>query len=92
MGVEYDELYISTMREMDICVHTIRKLERVIGDMERKYHLKTPEFMERFSKGGMVDNKDFMEWHASYDRLKHWEGRLREFEDILQNAKDGSVR
>ena len=92
MGVVYDELYISTMREMDVCAGAILKLERVIRDMERKYHLKTPEFMERFSKGGMEDNSDFVTWHASYVRLKHWEGRLKEFKDILRNAQDESVR
>jgi hypothetical protein len=92
MGVVYDELAISTMREMDVCVRAIRKLETVIADMERKYHLKTPEFMERFNKGGMEDNTDFINWHASYESLKRWEGRLKDFNDILKNAKDGSVR
>jgi len=92
MGAVYDELYISTMREMDVCAGAIRKLKRVIEDMETKYNLKTPEFVERFSKGGMKDNKDFMEWRGSYERLKHWEGRLKEFKEILQNAKDESVR
>jgi len=92
MGMVYDELYISTMREMDVCASTIRKLEKVIGDMEKKYNLKTPEFVERFSKGGMEHNKDFVEWHASYEGLKHWEGRLKDFKDILQNAKNESVR
>ena len=92
MGVVYDELYISTMREMDVCVSIVRKLERAIRDMERKYQLKTSEFIERFNKGGMEDNKDFMTWHTSYERLKHWESRLKEYEDILQTAKDRSVR
>lgn len=92
MGVVYDELYISTMREINVCASVIQKLERVVADMERKYHLKTSEFMERFTKGGMEDNKDFMTWHASYERLKYWEGRLKEFKDILQNAKDESMR
>ena len=92
MGVVYDELYISTMREMDVCAGVILKLERVIRDMEIKYNLKTPEFIGRFNRGGMEDNKDFIEWHGSYERLKHWEGRLKEFKDILRNAQDESVR
>jgi len=92
MGAVYDELYISTMREMDVCASAIRKLERVIGDMETKYNVQTHEFIERFSKGGMEDNKDFVSWHGSYERLKHWEGRLKEFKGILQNAKDESMR
>jgi hypothetical protein len=92
VGTVYDELYISIMREMDVCASAIRKLERVIWDMERKYHLKTSEFIEHFNKGGMEDNSDFVTWHASYVRLKHWEGRLKEFKDILRNAQDESVR
>jgi len=92
MGVVYDELYISTMREMDICASAIRKLGREIGNMERKYHLETSEFMERFTKGGMEKNNDFITWHASYERLKRLEGRLKEFKEILQNAKDESMR
>jgi len=92
VGVVYDELYISTMREMDVCTGVIRQMEKIIGDMEKRYHLKTSEFMERFTKGGMENNNDFVTWHASYERLKHWEGRLKDFEAVLQNAKHGSMR
>ena len=45
MGAVYDELYISTMPAMHVCAGAIRKRERVIGDREEKYNLKTPEFM-----------------------------------------------
>jgi hypothetical protein len=40
----------------------------------------------------MEDNNDFVVWRSSYERLTHWEGRLKEFKDILRNAKNESVR
>jgi hypothetical protein len=45
VGTVYDELSLPAMREMDVCARAIRKRERVIGDMKKRYHLKTSEFM-----------------------------------------------
>ncbi len=84
MGVVYDELSISTMREISVCRKKIKKLTRNLEDMERKYHLSTAEFVRRFSEGSMRDHKDYVAWHDSYEGLKNWEERLRGFHEILQ--------
>jgi hypothetical protein len=85
--VVYDELYISTMREIHVCRMKIEKMTAMIKDMERKYNLKTAEFIERFDEGGMRDSEDYTAWHDSYEGLKNWEERLREFHEILEKNR-----
>ena len=86
MGVVYDEVFISTMKEINVCKNEIRKLSKVAYDMETKYNLSTVEFMERFNSGTMGEGKDYREWYDSYAGLKGWEQRLKEFQEILENA------
>ncbi len=89
MGVVYDELFISTMKEIDVCKKAIRRLSKTLSDMETKYNLTTAEFMERFKDGRMGKEKEHMEWHDSYAGLKNWQQRLKEFERILQDGTRG---
>ncbi len=84
MSVIYDEVYISTMREMNICKKAIKRLRQAIENMERKYNLNTAEFIEGFKNGGMRDKEDYLLWHTSYEELKNWEERLKGFSEILQ--------
>lgn len=86
MGVVYDELLIATMKEMNVCKKAIKKLSGTLNDMETKYNLTTAEFIERFENGRMRDEKDHIKWHDSYSGLKAWEQRLRELEEIIENA------
>ncbi len=87
MGVVYDELFISTMKEINVCKGAIRRLSGTLNDMERKYNLTTAEFMDKYDSGKMEDGRDFKEWHDSFIGLKSWQQRLKEFEEILGNAK-----
>ena len=84
MGVVYDELYISTMREIEVCRQSIRKLKKNLGRMEKKYHLGTAEFVERFNEGTLEHSEDYVAWHTSCEGLKRWEERLKEFYEILK--------
>ncbi len=83
MAVVYDEVYISTMREIRVCKEAIKKLSRVLGEMERRYGISTAEFMDRFGGCGMVNNRDYEKWHDSFVGLKSYEKTLKEFEEIL---------
>jgi hypothetical protein len=91
MGVVYDELYISTMREMDVCRKSIKRLSKTLEDLERKYNLTTDIFIQRFRDGSMKDEEDYRVWHSSYAGLKNWEKKLKEFHEILLNAKESGV-
>ena len=83
MAVVYDELYISTMREISVCRKKIGKLKRDLGEMERKYGMSTEEFIRRFREGGMREHKDFSVWHDCHEGLRNWEERLRGYHEIL---------
>jgi len=84
MAVVYDELYISTMREIQVCRKNIKKLTALIRDLERKYNLTTSEFIGSSGEAVKGNSKDYAAWRESYEGLKNWEGRLREFNEILE--------
>lgn len=85
MSVVYDEFYISTMREMDVCKKNIKKMQQAVNDMESKYNLMTAEFIEQFNNGVLEDREDYRVWHASYEGLRNWLKRLEEFKNTLQD-------
>lgn len=86
MGLVYDEVYISAMREIDVCEKAIRKSRRTISKMELKYHIKTAEFIERFNEKSEDSNKEFRLWRESVEGLKGWEDRLKRLQEILANG------
>ncbi len=86
MVVVYDELFISTMKEINVCKKAIRRLSKTLSDLETKYDLTTAEFIERFNDGRMRAEKEYIKWHDSFMGLKNWQQRLKEFEEILANA------
>lgn len=87
MGVLYDEVYISTMREIKVCENTTKKLEKNLDEMERRYSMKTEEFLKRFGQGSIESNKDFVLWHGMYESLLLEEKRMAEFKEIMQYKK-----
>ncbi len=84
MAVTYDELYISTMREINVCRKSIERLKKTIEHMEEKYCLKTRQFVAQFEEGGMKGHKEFVLWYESHAAMKKWEESLREFNEILE--------
>jgi phosphoglycolate phosphatase-like HAD superfamily hydrolase len=85
MSVPYDELFISTRREINVCEGAIRKLRKTLEDMESKYRLETREFIARFGRGEFRENEDFLLWRESGEGLENWEERLEGLREILQN-------
>lgn len=84
MAVEYDEIYIAAMKEIDVCEKAIRNLSKTVEDMERRYGISSEEFMERFGGCGLINNKDYMEWHDSFMGLNSWKAKLKEFQKMLK--------
>lgn len=87
MSVVYDEVYISTMREINVCKKEIKRLSKSLAGMERKYNLSNAEVIERFNGDSMREKGDYAEWNACYAGLKKWEERLNEFQEILVNER-----
>jgi len=86
----YDEVFISTKREIAVCEEKIRKLRGGLAEMERKYRLSTREFLERFTAGEMSGdaNRDYRDWYAGYRGLRDWEERLEGYREILNDTGD----
>ncbi len=86
MGVVYDELFISTMKEINVCKKAIRRLSRTLAGMEAKYGLTTAEFIENFNDGETAEEKDRLKWRDSFIGLRNWQQRMKEFEQILRDG------
>ena len=52
------------------------RFRRKLKMFEKKYHMKSDNFHERFEKGTVGDKMDYMEWDALYDMNKRVEERL----------------
>ncbi|MDA8078007.1 MAG: hypothetical protein M0Z79_03605 [Nitrospiraceae bacterium] len=87
MEVPYDEIYISTMREMDVCRDRIRKCEQVIAEMERARGITTEEFLRLHAAGGMTGDTDYVRWYECSEGLRNWKERLQGFEEILKKRE-----
>lgn len=83
-----DEYEISLSRELNICEKTIRKLQKSLHTMERKYNTTTDEFVEAYRSNRFPSqDKDFISWISNYEAFKKWEKRKKEFEEIFHRMK-----
>jgi uncharacterized protein YllA (UPF0747 family) len=84
VGLEYDEIKITTRREIAVCEDAIRKLKKTIAVMEQKYHMSTAEFMKNVQAGADRSRKDFVQWYESLEALTRWEERLKGHMKIIE--------
>ncbi len=83
-----DEYEISLSRELAVCKKTVRKLQKCLLTMERRYNMTTEMFVEAYrGKGFSSRNKDFISWINDYEALRKWEQRKREFEELFHRMK-----
>lgn len=47
------------------------RLEQQLGEFEKKYAMKTPDFYARFERGELGDATDFVEWSATFEMLEN---------------------
>jgi hypothetical protein len=86
--MDTDEYEISLSRELDVCRATIRKLQKSLHAMERKYNTSTDKFVEGYRNDGFsAQDKDFVDWISNYEALKKWEKRKSEFEELFRRMK-----
>ena len=60
------------------------RFKRKLKIFEKKHHMKSDKFHERFEKGTVGDKMDYMEWEALYDMNKRVEERLAVLEQVNQ--------
>ena len=72
------ELTIDKLLEREASRLALQKanLEQQLAEFERKHHLNSAEFYEKFERGEMGDAMDFVEWAATYEMVKELERQL----------------
>lgn len=83
-----DEYEISLAREVEVCRREIRRTLGELGSFEKRYGIETEEFMKRFNSGSLdAKNGEFTRWVDGYRRLRRWEDRLEEYEELFRALK-----
>lgn len=81
--MEYDEIRITTRREISICKGAILKLERIINGFEKQYHSASADFLGDAGLSAGVDAWDLTQWQDSCLALDRWKERLKDHLQIM---------
>ncbi len=84
MTIVYDEVWITTMREVNICRYSIKKYEKFLRKMEDKYGMKTEDFLKKYEGGLLHEQKDFKKWYDIYLAREKCCLRKKELESFLE--------
>ncbi len=84
MTITYDEVWITTMREIEICRYSIRKYEDFLERMEAKYGMKTEDFLKKYEGNALEANRDFKKWYDIYLAREKCSLRKKELETFLE--------
>ena len=76
MAIEYDEIRITTRREINVCEEAIRRLEKQIGAMEEKHKTTSTDFFREFDPSSSPPKGELSRWHDSCCALERWKERL----------------
>ncbi|MCH8319264.1 MAG: hypothetical protein IIA88_12365 [Bacteroidetes bacterium] len=63
-------------KEISLGKYLSQNYSQKLKYFEKKYKIKTADFVKRFEKGDMGDKEDFFEWLAIFKGKKHWEDKL----------------
>lgn len=77
--ITYDEVWISTMREINICKDYIKAYQKEISKLEKELGIKADEINEEMLKDKRV--KKLYEKTLALERQKN---RLKELEELLK--------
>ncbi len=90
MAIIYDEVWITTGREIKVCEDAIRAYRKELRSFEERYGISTEEFinnsgtdMEAVAK---VTEKDRKKWYELYLGLKRTEERLKGLQEFLERG------
>lgn len=83
-----DEYEISLSRELAVCRAKIRDIEASLAAMERKYSLRTSDFVESLQSGRTAGTEeDSSVWLAHYEALRKWQDLQSQYEAVLRMMK-----
>jgi hypothetical protein len=81
--LEYDEIRISTRREISICRDAIRELEKTINGFAEKYGSPGTELPGDTGLSAVIIPADLTRWRDCCLALDRWKSRLEEHLRIL---------
>ena len=70
-------------REVSRLATQRRRLQAQLAEFERRYGLSSRDFYERFERGELGDDADFVEWSATYEMVENLNTRLA----VLRSGK-----
>ncbi len=79
MGITYDEVFISTMREIKICQDYIKDYETKIRELEEILQIKVSEITE-----DMLNDKRIRKLYETKLALERQKERLKGLEELLK--------
>ncbi len=65
-----DEFEISILREVNNCASNLKRLDKIIKEMDDKYMMTTDEFIKNYSDSQHRRNHDFKKWFNTVESLK----------------------
>jgi len=82
--MEYDEIKITTRREIAICEGAIERLEIIVASMERKYGRDSNDFFRDPDCTPHPYGREIILWQESFSALLRWKERLAEHMEIMK--------
>jgi hypothetical protein len=79
--VHTDEFEISLSRELAVCRKAIKKIEKSLSLMEKKYGGETKNLP---GPSGRADAQDILQLHQELDQ---WRSTLRQYEELYYSMK-----
>jgi hypothetical protein len=88
MAITYDEVWITTGREIKVCEDAIKAYRKELRSFEERYRISTEEFINNSGTGkeAKVTEKDRKKWYELYLGLKRTEERLKGLQAFLERS------
>ncbi|MEJ5227816.1 hypothetical protein [Thermodesulfovibrio sp.] len=79
MSITYDEVWISTMREIKICKDYIKSYEKQLNELEERLKIKASDITE-----DLLSNKEIKKLYETKLALEREIKRLKGLEELLR--------
>ncbi len=81
--MEYDEIRITTRREIAICEQAIKKIKRELAAVEKKHGISNEVFLDSYSQQVVSPDSEMSRWYEMCSALERWKERLAEHRRIM---------
>lgn len=75
----------SIQREDAICRLALDELKRKSRAFERRFHMSSSVFYQKFEQGALDDREAFFEWKAIIDGIHNWEQTRKDLLTLLRD-------